>query len=949
MQEPDREEFMDIVKSAYHGTKMDEKDREQIKERLLRKNQERGRRRISYKAMAAVAAFLVFVAANAVIIGLNLKHGNVVENPADDNSENTVKNQEKQDDLANVREGDVIYSMRVNSYVFESYGEGYSYRSKKYTAQVVFAKMEVTDSKSQNDKLNNDSRITGSFLIQIVDENGNVISSCPLSTGATSEYGVSLNLDEESLGEYFFYAKETYANDDMVIFRYPVEEKNGRKCYLTSFYGVDVNGNIFLYEVDDNIPQEVRSGSNFELITGENFSQVVNEPGLWQDYLVLDDKNQYIFYNFDVDEQKIKLYQYYEGTNSGEDVDAALLALQIKYDILHFSGRIPLESEEIVETVIKGTVQEAESGYQQVNRNIAGSEEEFLDYIENSVVSLESYGYKNREELRQKLFVEPIDLSHVDRTRLLMDNVTHFKMIDGKLCFMYFYGGVPWSVGNKYVAQKVDEKTTDFYCRLNGVAGIGIARVRMVLEEDGVWRAEEFEEIVPKTQRAKKDLSFDETLVKMYVEGWAKKFCERDGEAIAEICSKEMIGSLMKENLLSVAGNGYELGQSSPWPWNPETDYRILDYNESHASILYYAQTSEPHVTVWRQEITYSVENGKFIVKGQSIDYLDNIVTQEEFYAAYPEGIINETGMDYLKTGLSDDLIRNAESNRNSEPYCYLYDPESSARYLLNILNNENKVTVSSWANGNEGIVHVTFSFHEMGGMVTVTMKQMEEDGIWLPQTAEGYAQKDHAIKEKILYKVQADVDHDGIKDYIVTSTQIHSDKDEDRTLEELLNASVLLYVRIYKGREHHEVGEEKFYEMDCIWQKEFAAARPGNGQIMLVEKDGKNYILTSSINEQQGFGDYSYQVFSLAQPSEYLDEYSVSFTFSGSGVSSHMSYKERGEVVPEFRKKIENWFDKAVLIVSIDINEDSQYYISTYEKVLAPKDYYDNVWKRMD
>lgn len=735
LQEPDREEFMDIVKSAYHGAKMDEKDREQIKERLLKKNQERGRRRISYKVMAAVAAVLVFVAANAVIIGLNLKHGNVVESPVNDNSENT---------MANVKEGDTIYSMGVRSYVLESYGEGYSISSKKYTAQVVFAKMAVTDSKSQNDKLNNDSKITGSFLIQIVDENGNVTSSCPLSTGAASEYGVSLNLDEESLGEYFFYARETYANDDMVIFRYPVEEVNGQKRYLTSFYGVDVDGNIFLYEVDDSIPQKVRSGSNFELITGENFSGVANEPGLWQDY----DKNRYIFYNFDVDEQKIKLYQYYEGPNSGEDVNAALFALQIKYDILNFSWKMPLESEEIVETVIKGTVQEAESGYQQIDTNIAESEEEFLDYIENSVVSLKAYGYQNREELRQKLFVEPVDLSYVDQSRLLMDHVTRFKMIDGKLCFMYFYDGVPWSLGNQYVAQKVDEKTTDFYCRLNGVAGIGIARVRMVLEE-GVWRAEEFEEIVPKTQRAKKELSFDETLVKMHVEEWAKKFCERDGEAIAGICSKEMIESLVKDNLLFVAGNGYDLGLSSPWPWNPETDYRILDYNGSHASILYYARTSDPHVTVWRQEITYSVENGEFIVIGQSIDYLANIVTQEEFYAAYPEGIITGTGMDYQTNGMGDDLIRNAESNRNREPYSYLYDPETSARYLLNIINDDDKATVSSWANGNEGIVHVTFSFREMGGMVTVTMKQVEEDGIWVPQTAVDYEQAREGGKKR--------------------------------------------------------------------------------------------------------------------------------------------------------------------------------------------------------
>lgn len=693
--ELDREELKDVVISAYHGAKMDEQDKARIKENLLKKNKAHGRWKMSYKAVAGIVAVFVFVIVNVAIIGLNLKHEKQVENLTVDGTEENVQ----KNSLFNVGVGDVIFSMQVTPYVIERFSDGgYSTKIKNYTAQVVVREIAVTDSEETNTKLNNDNIITGSFDIQIVDEKGNVISSCALSTGATSEYGVSIDLDSESLLETF--GKGDYS--DMIIFRHPTGEENGQKRYLTSFYGVDENGMIFLYEVDEQLPQDVCAYSDFELMTSENFSMVVNEPGLWQDYCVFADKNIYIFYNFDVNEKKIKPYQVFEGADTGKDVDAALAALQINYDFLGFTGRIPLESEVIVETVINGNNETASVGYKQVDKDIATTREELLDYIENSVTNLSIYGFSSREELSDRLFVEPIDLFFVDKSKLQEEDIPPYKMIDGKLCYCYVYRGAPLGVSNRYVAQKIDDKNTDFYCKLSGVDSIEIVRVRMVLCDDGVWRAKEFERI--------------------------------------------------------------------------------------------------------------------------------DLVTQRD------------------------------------------------------------------------GVV------------------------------------------EKILYTTQADMDNDGIDDYIVTSLQCSMDTDMNQEVETLLREwGALLYVKIYKGTGNDpQVAEGKYYGLECLWWHEYASARPGHGQVTLVQKDAKNYILVSTLTEMQDRGWYEYGVYDLSNPDVVVDEYQVEFVAREYVLSTEVS---REDVVPEFRQRIESWFSDAILLVAIDYT----YNITTDGNILTPEVYYDTVWGRKD
>lgn len=217
------------------------------------------------------------------------------------------------------------------------------------------------------------------------------------------------------------------------------------------------------------------------------------------------------------------------------------------------------------------------------------------------------------------------------------------------------------------------------------------------------------------------------------IQKWADAFCDRNGEVIFSMSSPKLRTSLEKQGMMTTGGKDF--GWSSPWPWDKETDYRIGRMTDTEADILYYAQVSDPHVTVWKETITYHVEGSRCIIDTDNLLFLDNLCVAEEFYEAYPGGIINDTPMDYLHNGAGEALNKNAKENRNSEFYAPLFEPETAACYLLNISNNKNKVEISADVQ-EQGRAKVTFHFAENNSYAYVSMIQpFGEDGIWIPQT----------------------------------------------------------------------------------------------------------------------------------------------------------------------------------------------------------------------
>lgn len=218
---------------------------------------------------------------------------------------------------------------------------------------------------------------------------------------------------------------------------------------------------------------------------------------------------------------------------------------------------------------------------------------------------------------------------------------------------------------------------------------------------------------------------------------WAQAFCSRDGEAILSMSSDNAVRQLEDQGLLEQAGGTASFGLSSPWPMMPEQHFQINRITDHSAEILYYAAVSDPHITVWHETLSCSFENNIFTVTSEQLDYMDAIATPEEYKKAYPDGI-NDTPMDYTQNGLGETLNQNALLS-GSFVYSELFEPETAAVFLLNLLKNENKVqTDYGYLDDGTEDVFITVTFVESNSSINIKMTQpYGVDGIWVPQDPE--------------------------------------------------------------------------------------------------------------------------------------------------------------------------------------------------------------------
>lgn len=218
-------------------------------------------------------------------------------------------------------------------------------------------------------------------------------------------------------------------------------------------------------------------------------------------------------------------------------------------------------------------------------------------------------------------------------------------------------------------------------------------------------------------------------------DAWAKAFCNRDGNTIVALSTKQTQDKLRDEELLGGEEDNYGFGWSSPWPWDSEKDYRIVECVENRTVILYYAWTSDPHVKVWREILTWEREDGEYRVKENSVSWMyDSISDSGAFEEAYGAGI-NGTPVDYLTNGAGEALNENALQGReNYQEYRDLFAPETAAAVLLN-LSADGEAAVTAGSRQADGSVEVTVSFPADGGSAKVKMIQpYGADGIWVVQ-----------------------------------------------------------------------------------------------------------------------------------------------------------------------------------------------------------------------
>lgn len=218
------------------------------------------------------------------------------------------------------------------------------------------------------------------------------------------------------------------------------------------------------------------------------------------------------------------------------------------------------------------------------------------------------------------------------------------------------------------------------------------------------------------------------------VDQWAQAFCSRDVRTIQNMATDDAANDLKEENLLDDNGN---FGWSSPWPWFDEESgmpaYLITQSDDTSATILYYAQISDPHVTVWEETLQYTKNDDKIEVTSEELQMFNFIASGTEFEAAYPKGIQN-TPMDYQTNGMGETLNEHAMSANGISPdgEYNLTNPVEAAQYLLNLLQNDGKVEITENKEDNT-LVELEVHFTEDDVTHYITMERpWGEDGIWV-------------------------------------------------------------------------------------------------------------------------------------------------------------------------------------------------------------------------
>lgn len=205
-----------------------------------------------------------------------------------------------------------------------------------------------------------------------------------------------------------------------------------------------------------------------------------------------------------------------------------------------------------------------------------------------------------------------------------------------------------------------------------------------------------------------------DTLVMDYANAW----CNRDGETLVKLYVDEDT-AFANLPMLEKAGGEYTFGMSSPWP---DTFWRTVPTGEGKdvgtSEIRYYAWTSDPHVVVWKEEITFvKTENGNnseatdsgYRVTDSKLTYLDSIASEEEYRNAYwGEG--ENHFVDYEERGFVDAInyqteydVENGDSDRNA----VYRSPETAAEYIMNLRGG---TATSETASNGTAIVEYTFA-----------------------------------------------------------------------------------------------------------------------------------------------------------------------------------------------------------------------------------------------
>lgn len=201
-----------------------------------------------------------------------------------------------------------------------------------------------------------------------------------------------------------------------------------------------------------------------------------------------------------------------------------------------------------------------------------------------------------------------------------------------------------------------------------------------------------------------------------FIKTYANAFCDRDGNTIASLYIDEAAALADgEEMLLEKLDVGYSFGWSSPWPWFSNECRYLINESGQTADIWFYALTSDPHASVWKQKIHYTEKDGKYYIAEITTQFLDSISNKSEFDEAYLIGG-EYSFVDYRKNGFAESVLFQIQDGSSSADYTVYGEPETAAEYILNLTGGVGTVQSSS-----DGTAVVEYTFAD-GSSVQIPM-----------------------------------------------------------------------------------------------------------------------------------------------------------------------------------------------------------------------------------
>lgn len=219
-----------------------------------------------------------------------------------------------------------------------------------------------------------------------------------------------------------------------------------------------------------------------------------------------------------------------------------------------------------------------------------------------------------------------------------------------------------------------------------------------------------------------------------FVTDYANAWCSRNGELLIGFYVDEDT-AFRSVPMFDKTDGVYSYGFSSPWPYE---FWRTIPTGEGKdegtSEIRYYAWTSDPHVSVWKEEITFAKTktvqddapgDSGYRVTGSTLTYYDSIASEAEYMDAYwGDGAYHFA--DYVENGFVESInfqtesdMENGEADRNA----VYRSPETAAEYIMNLTGGTGTAQISS-----NGTAVVEYTFAD-GSSVLIPMIDINFDG----------------------------------------------------------------------------------------------------------------------------------------------------------------------------------------------------------------------------